>query len=1054
MLSQYPGSAQFHALKLKVEQAERQELSAYIAEVGRSVDAEPNLDRRVNILEEACRRYTQELQFQQSLRLVREQRDLVQSISTKARQYEEQSQFAEAIGQWKILRNIHPQYPGVDLEMGQLEKRREQQAQEEKKARLIDQIDHEMDNCAHAKALHLAGEALAEFPQDSELIILEKIARQNLERTQEAERLFEEARKLRSAGQLEEAAEFLRRALKFDERNPGMRNALIGLLVERANLLLEKDWRLAEPLCEAALSLDDQHPAVKRLRTLIAEAKRKDIVTECIAEARELHVSGDLPGALVRVGQGLSRYPDETRLIQYQTSLQAGMEQQEQRAQKPEPSKPPVEEQVSPRPVITPGTGFTDLYERSVVLPDSLARMTVIAPSEAGVSGELSFPRVLDVKPSRQTKLWGLGVAAAFIVGSTGVFLGVHHKRQPTTTPGAYRSMRYVEVPVTLAPADAQLVVDGTVNAERTLQLAADKKFVVSVSKIGYKPFAATGLSPNRQGWNFALAPEQMHLQVLTAEHSGRVFLDNHDIWNLQQGDMVDASLPADGVQHSLTTRNQSGELFKVIFRALPGQIPELMPVTGREFVVSGLGNEAKVFTASSGASVSTSGMPPVGITTNGTRLDLTATDPDQTLLTTSGAEKQSILFPHGNAPVLLVSLHANSNLGSASIKTNIENAKLLFDGHERKSRRPGQWHISAAAGSHELEVMAEGYTTEKRLLKIENGQDLSQTIELARASAELVVQGGTGGAEVFIDDRPVGTIDSTDSLKLPIPPGQHQIELRHAGFESLTLTHTFEAGLTFALKSSALKLFGTINFAVTPIPATVRYRRAGESNWHSGAVGSSVRVKAGKYEVLLKADGYEPSQQEFEVASGGVVEADWHLRPLPQTPTPRAVAESPKDRFQHPEELEEKPGPWLTGNSGRFLALRPAKKYTLTFLTPAAMPGRFNALTGKHRPKWNVVVRQFDGRHSLLQDAEIEYELEEHQLMRKVKVDGKVAKSKATADFADGQFAYTVDVMLQGDGIRTMTRDGKLLDQFTDNRFDWANPTVAIKGDTFFVVR
>ena len=83
--------------------------------MARRVEAEPDLDRRVNILKEASERYPDEPHFQQSLRLIRDRRDLVNSIVAKARQYEERGQFGESLGQWDILRSIYAQYPGIEL---------------------------------------------------------------------------------------------------------------------------------------------------------------------------------------------------------------------------------------------------------------------------------------------------------------------------------------------------------------------------------------------------------------------------------------------------------------------------------------------------------------------------------------------------------------------------------------------------------------------------------------------------------------------------------------------------------------------------------------------------------------------------------------------------------------------------------------------------------------------------------------------------------------------------------------------------------------------------
>ncbi len=114
-LNKYPGHPLFQALKLEAGEMQRQQLSLFVAETGKRVDIEPDLERKIAILKEAVERYPSERQFQESLKLTRERRDLVNSIVAKARQYEERSQFSEAIGQWEILRSIYSQYPGSPM---------------------------------------------------------------------------------------------------------------------------------------------------------------------------------------------------------------------------------------------------------------------------------------------------------------------------------------------------------------------------------------------------------------------------------------------------------------------------------------------------------------------------------------------------------------------------------------------------------------------------------------------------------------------------------------------------------------------------------------------------------------------------------------------------------------------------------------------------------------------------------------------------------------------------------------------------------------------------
>ena len=92
-LTKYPNHALFQALKFDVEERRRQNLSAVIADTDRRVDEEQDLDKRVGILEEAVKLYPGEPHFDRAMRLVRDKRDLVNSIIAKARYFEERGQY-------------------------------------------------------------------------------------------------------------------------------------------------------------------------------------------------------------------------------------------------------------------------------------------------------------------------------------------------------------------------------------------------------------------------------------------------------------------------------------------------------------------------------------------------------------------------------------------------------------------------------------------------------------------------------------------------------------------------------------------------------------------------------------------------------------------------------------------------------------------------------------------------------------------------------------------------------------------------------------------------
>ena len=242
-LKKYPGQALFQALKLSIEDKKRQRLSAFIAEVDRNVYAEPDLDKRVDILRGAAEQFPEERYFERTLKLVREKRELVNSIVAKARRQEEQAQYSETLGQWEILRTVYGQYPGLEFEIERVSKRRGTQMRDGAKARWTDQIDRQIERRDYKQAAGLLREAQAEFPGDAELEELAKLIRQGEEHNAVSQFLADQARALNAKGELDEAARLLRQALQTDPRDASARALLVETLVKHARSLLESDWK-------------------------------------------------------------------------------------------------------------------------------------------------------------------------------------------------------------------------------------------------------------------------------------------------------------------------------------------------------------------------------------------------------------------------------------------------------------------------------------------------------------------------------------------------------------------------------------------------------------------------------------------------------------------------------------------------------------------------------------------------------------------------------------------------------------------------------------------
>ncbi len=320
-LNKYPGHAMFRALRLDVEQSQSRSLSSYVAEIDRRAAAEPDLDKRVGLLEEACGRYPGEAHFERGLEQARQRRELLQSIVGKARELEEAGHCNEAIEQWKILESIDPAYPGLQIEIERLAVRRGQQARAEAKAAWVERIERELAAGDAERAAETCSRALEEFAGDAELLELAEAAQHHDERAAQAVEWLAEAKRLLDQGQLDDAVEKLRGAIHLDKSNPALRAPLADGLLEQARKLIHTDWRQAEALVNEADALHADQPLSRSLRPLIDELKREEAVSWCLTKARQLRSEGKIDEALQVVERVLATYPGVSRLERLRDTL-------------------------------------------------------------------------------------------------------------------------------------------------------------------------------------------------------------------------------------------------------------------------------------------------------------------------------------------------------------------------------------------------------------------------------------------------------------------------------------------------------------------------------------------------------------------------------------------------------------------------------------------------------------------------------------------------------------------------------------------------------------
>jgi serine/threonine-protein kinase len=432
-LTKYPGHALFQALKFDVEERQRQDLSSRVAEIDRRVEEEPDLERRVNILKEALETYPGEPHFERALRLVRDKRDLVNSIVSKARGYEERSQFNEALGQWETLQTIHKRYPGLEFEIERVFKRREQQSRSEAKSRWVEQIDRQIESESFDRALELLRNAAAEFPDDAELSALADVAKQRQARSAEAQLIFHQGQELCAQRQFAEAIEVLGRAHALDPNNQVIRTFLLETMLDQARAIIDTDWRSAEALCQQALELDPGHALAKGVRGMALDRKREDEVGQWVAEARRMQASGNLQGALEQIEQALGTYPREPRLAQLHATLSKAFPEYQSKAEQVQ--KPGAQGNQAETVVLSPGAPEHASPEGWEEFEQQLREQT---PAESGEpASPPPLPPPTDSQPDGPFPPAGTPVTSASPAGSAdfGATVMLHAPSVETASP-------------------------------------------------------------------------------------------------------------------------------------------------------------------------------------------------------------------------------------------------------------------------------------------------------------------------------------------------------------------------------------------------------------------------------------------------------------------------------------------------------------------------------------------------------------------------------------------------------------------------------------------
>jgi len=932
-LAKYPNNAIFQALKYDIEEQQRQELSAFIASIDRQVEAEPDLDKRVNILREALDLHPGESHFEGALRLAQDKRDLVNSIIARAHLHEEQGSFGDALNDWEILRTIYSEYPGLTFEVERLQKRRDQQIRIESKTRLVEQVDTFLHSSDYARALDLLQGAAAEFPNDAELTELEKLAQDGVKRKTEAHRLMAEGQELCARQKPADGIKLLREAYELDENNPISRAVLANALVEHAHSTVENDWREAEKLAREALDLNPGHPMAKTIRTLILQQKRETFIEECVSQARKLQTAADLAGALSRIEEGLSVYPREPRLVQIQEIVQRDLQIQRRQTRRRD-----LEELRSMESEIDAATDAASkqaLGERVRAVADKysndgevlsvanglLHRLGLLEVSRKGSSessGSETATLTFHTPPASPSESSPAGTGT--MTSNVPVPPPVADVVAASPAPPSVSATRPLPPPAQVAasaakpPARAPKATSSSSNFEQTARAPqprhttalvawASAAAIVVVAAILLFVFArkhhAPPITPTPEAAPSASAPAPATLppepalpvlKLSSDTGTGKVRFDDQPPAEFHDGQWTLDKIPAG--EHKLRIDRPQGGV-SLTFSTGAGAVPvvkgSIVSHGVLAVVVGSMADRLHVYSSDSSTKVSLDGQAPLDVPQDGLDLPSISAGPHELAVTRGSDQYQYRLdIDAGAAPTLSAFLESGQNLGTLVVITGQESAKVFLNGKlQQQLTQGGELSIpNLELKDYVVRVSKSGFQeVPEQRIRIRKGEQgkLIFNLQPIPHLASLKIQGGVPGATVLIDQTPVGTVQPDGTLTVAtVNPGDHIVELRKDRFKPKQIKEHFVAGATVPLAAADVALDaapGELRITFTPADAQVTLAKAGEAPTKVSN-GGTLSLSAGSYTLTAKtADNFTRSST-VEVIAGQSRSLDLSLAP------------------------------------------------------------------------------------------------------------------------------------------------------------------------------
>ena len=403
-----------------------------------------------------------------------------------------------------------------------------------------------------------------------------------------------------------------------------------------------------------------------------------------------------------------------------------------------------------------------------------------------------------------------------------------------------------------------------------------------------------TNVDPLLDAQAAARSPFISQILRLTSDlQSGKVKLDADRPVDLQDGQYANEALGLG--KHTLEITSGSVKT-NIGFGTGQGRMPVLTETpTAQEVkavVLTSFQNQAHIQTTYAPVKVSVDNQDYGEAGANGIDIPNLPAGSHEVVLT-EGNTAHKLSLTNGPSPTIDVRLDSDRNVGSVLILTpGLDDVQVMLDGKRlRKKSKSGQVRINLAVKQHTIRVSKEGFQEEpEQTVDIKKGEEVTLRFQL-RANptvAVLAINGATPGAQVKVDQRPAGTIETGGSLSVPdISPGNHTIEI--AGY--MPITKSFKAGETVTVAQSDLVPQVTkvaVKLLVTPANATITYK--GPDGRTHETHPPTVELEEGQYTFTAAAASRSPESIVVAIGPGKANVVTLNLTSPDVQPKPSAV--------------------------------------------------------------------------------------------------------------------------------------------------------------------